>query len=174
VRRLEGLLSEMRDYYTPREMNCEPVDILQVFKEILDPLSEEFKSRGIEVETSIAEDVKWVEGDPRKLKQVFLNLVKNAMEAMKDGGAIRVSASPSDDLVEIKVADEGHGISEKDKDKLFTPFFTTKSKGTGLGLCVVKRIVEQHKNGSISLESEEGRGTVFTVRLPRSSMTGMF
>ncbi len=169
VKRLEGIISDIREYYTPREMSNVAVDLIDMMRRITDPLKDEFSTRGIAVEVSISGNAKWIWGDKDRLRQVFLNLVKNAMEAMRGGGTLAISARATEDMVEVRLADEGSGISEKDKARLFTPFFTTKSKGTGLGLCVVKRIVEQHKNGSVSVESEEGKGTVFIVRLPRSS-----
>lgn len=168
VKRLEGLISEMRDYYSPRPLKSEPVDIPELFHGILAPLADEFGSRGIRVETDFPKDARWAEGDALKLKQIFLNLVKNAMESMNNGGTLRVASRLKNDIVEIDVSDEGCGIPEKEKERLFTPFFTTKSKGTGLGLCVVKSIVEQHRNGSVSVESKEGVGTVVTVRLSPS------
>jgi signal transduction histidine kinase len=101
------------------------------------------------------------------LKQVLLNLYKNSVDAMDQGGTLTVSARPAgEDNVEITVADEGCGIPETDRDSIFSPFFTTKSSGTGLGLAVSKRIIEQHEGGSLAVESEEGKGTKFTITLP--------
>ena len=168
VNRLEGLISEIREYYTPRQMSNAAVDLADMFRRITEPLEDRFNSAGILLEVSIAEEARWVQGDRERLKQVFLNLVKNALEAMRNGGTLKISARADEDMVEIRIADEGGGIPEKDKESFFTAFFTTKTKGTGLGLCVVKRIVEEHRNGSVSVESEGGKGTVFIVRLTHS------
>jgi signal transduction histidine kinase len=100
------------------------------------------------------------------LQQVFLNLVKNAMEAMDSGGVILIQSRLLGDEVEFVVADEGCGISEEDRERIFAPFFTTKKQGTGLGLCISKRIVEDQEGGSFSFESVEGKGTTFKVSLP--------
>lgn len=95
-----------------------------------------------------------------------MNLVKNAAEAMDNGGTISIMTRPSGNQVEITVADEGCGIPGKDREKIFSPFFTTKSHGTGLGLSITKRIIDEHAGSSLSVESEEGKGTTFTIRLP--------
>lgn len=85
---------------------------------------------------------------------------------MEYGGILSIQANLKGDQVEINVADEGCGIPEKDKEKIFSPFFTTKKHGTGLGLCISKRIIEEHVNGSLSMKSQEGKGTSFKVVLP--------
>jgi signal transduction histidine kinase len=100
------------------------------------------------------------------LKQVFLNLIRNAMEAMEKGGSLIIKPRVVKDKVEISIEDTGRGISPKDQEKLFTPFFTTKSKGTGLGLCVSKRIIEDHPGSSLRLDSVEGQGTIVKITLP--------
>ncbi|MFZ0926264.1 MAG: ATP-binding protein [Halobacteriota archaeon] len=103
--------------------------------------------------------------DPHLMHRVFGNLILNAIQAMPDGGTLSVSASAQDGSVAIRVHDTGVGIPDELKDKLFRPLFTGKAKGTGLGLAVVKRIVDAH-GGTISFESVKGRGTAFTITLP--------
>lgn len=95
-----------------------------------------------------------------------MNLVKNAIEAMDNGGTISIMTRPSGNQVGITVADQGCGIPEKDREKIFFPFFTTKSHGTGLGLSITKRIIDEHAGSSLSVDSDEGKGTTFTIRLP--------
>lgn len=101
------------------------------------------------------------------MSQVFINLVMNAIHAMPEGGTLRVGLAQDRDMVQLTVADTGHGIPQEVLSKIFEPFFTTKEfgKGTGLGLTVVKGIIEEHQ-GTITVESEEGKGTMFTVSLP--------
>jgi signal transduction histidine kinase len=109
-------------------------------------------------------------GDPERLQQLFLNLFMNAVDAMPDGGELRVAlASTADGKIEITVADDGQGIPERDLPRIFEPFFTSKEAGTGhgLGLMVAKGIVTDH-GGSIEVESQEGHGTEFRVLFPRS------
>jgi signal transduction histidine kinase len=111
-----------------------------------------------------------VRGDPTRLHRVFLNLAKNAIEAINGGGTIEVVATvdPGDDgqWVTVKVSDDGSGIPADDIDKVFEPFYTTKARGTGLGLAVVAQIVEEH-GGAVSVRSMPDVGTEFTVRLRR-------
>lgn len=104
-------------------------------------------------------------GDTRKLRQVFLNLINNAIEAMDDGGELFVSTEINCNKVKIIFRDTGKGITSEDIDKVFYPFFTTKEGGTGLGLSIVYRIIEEH-NGTIRVDSKPGKGTTFELQLP--------
>jgi two-component system, sporulation sensor kinase E len=103
--------------------------------------------------------------DAEKIKRVFINIIKNAIEAMPDGGSLRIKSRKSDSSLEITITDTGVGMSKDVLEKIWTPFFTTKAKGMGLGLSICKRIVEAH-NGNISVESEVGNGTSFTITVP--------
>lgn len=109
-----------------------------------------------------------IKGDEILLRQAFINLIQNSVEAMPQGGKLSIKISPSTgsagDFLDITISDIGHGISENIKDKIFLPFFTTKEKGTGLGLAIVHKIVISH-GGSISVDSSE-KGTAFKIRLP--------
>jgi two-component system NtrC family sensor kinase len=117
---------------------------------------------------NLSPDLPSVQADPDQLEQVFINLFNNAAEAMSEGGSITVTTRMLDrSFVEIKLEDNGCGISAEDVGRLFTPFFTTKApgKGTGLGLSIVYGIIKMHK-GQITVESQIGRGTIFTIILP--------
>jgi signal transduction histidine kinase len=107
-----------------------------------------------------------VAGDKEKLKQVLINLTKNAVEAMSGKGRITLAASRKGSKAEISIADEGCGISDEQKEKIFAPFFTTKKGGTGLGLSVSKGIVEDHPESSLTFDSQKGKGTVFRITMP--------
>jgi signal transduction histidine kinase len=107
-----------------------------------------------------------VEGDRDKLKQVILNLSRNGMEAMDRGGRLTVRAQCLEDQVEITVSDEGPGIPEPEREKIFVPFYTTKKQGTGLGLSVSKRIIEEHRGCSFSLASGQDKGAVAKIIMP--------
>ncbi len=107
-------------------------------------------------------------GDPALLYQVFLNVIINAFQAMKNGGKLRIETSVESEnreTVVVTIKDTGEGISHENLEKLFTPFFTTKEpgKGTGLGLAVTQRIIQEH-SGTIQIESEAGKGTIVTIR----------
>jgi len=99
------------------------------------------------------------------MKQVLLNIIKNAIAAMPDGGVLSISTCRKDDRVLIQVKDTGFGISEDNMTKIFEPYFTTKDFGSGLGLTVVYKIIREH-GGEIALDSKEGEGTTFTISLP--------
>jgi two-component system sensor histidine kinase PilS (NtrC family) len=114
-----------------------------------------------------------IKGDSQRIRQVFWNLLINACQAMPQGGEItvtaRVSSRAKDDLdwCEIIITDSGQGIAQEDRDRIFNPFFTTKTGGTGLGLSIVYRIIEDHQ-GTITVDSAPGKGTQFIIRLPIS------
>ena len=107
-----------------------------------------------------------IEADPNQLEQVLLNLLKNALEATEGKGKILVSSGTRDGQVWFAVQDTGKGMAEDVLEKIFHPFFTTKHKGTGLGLAVINKIVTDH-HGTITVDSVAGSGSTFTVRLPK-------
>jgi two-component system sensor kinase FixL len=166
VERLERLLSELRDFHLPTTIASEKVDLKELLTETLSMVSKECSTNNVKTKLHIDKGSRLVLGDRNKLKQVLLNLFKNAIEAMEQGGTLLVATRPSGDNVEMTVIDEGCGIPEADKEKIFSPFYTTKGYGTGLGLCISKRIIDEHKDGSLSVESQEGRGSTFTIILP--------
>lgn len=166
VSRLENLLEELRGLYLPRMPKIEEVSIHDLLKEVFTLLKEDCRKK--KINTDFQEDQKrvLVKGDRGKLKQVFLNLAKNAIEAMEEGGNLSLRSELTADRVEIILKDDGCGISPEDQEKIFTPFFTTKKRGTGLGLGISKRIIEEHQGSSISLESKQGEGTTVKVTMP--------
>jgi two-component system, sporulation sensor kinase E len=109
--------------------------------------------------------------DIDKMKRVFVNLIKNAVEAMPKGGTLTITSKESDGNLEIAVADTGVGMAKEVMDKLWTPLFTTKAKGMGLGLSICKRFVEAHE-GKIFVESTVDQGTTFTVTIPKLVIEG--
>jgi PAS domain S-box-containing protein len=142
-------------------------------KDIVDNSLELFQERL--AKSRVTAEVVWddscpkVLADPDQMSQVMINLIMNAIHAMPDGGTVRIGLAPEEDRVKLTVADTGDGIPQEAIAKIFEPFFTTKEfgKGTGLGLTVVKGIIEEH-HGSIAVESEPGKGTTFTMLLPKS------
>jgi len=169
VKRLEKLLSDLREFHLLKVVPSEKVNIKELLGEISSLVKADCKKKNIQIMLNIDEQAPLVAGDSAGLKQVFLNLVKNSIEAMEKGGTISIGTRVFDNRMEISVADEGIGIPKKDREKIFTPFFTTKKHGTGLGLSISKKIVEEHAGGSFSMKSTEGNGTVFTVALPLCS-----
>ena len=169
VRRLETLIGELRDLYRPKALNLETIDMSVLLKEVRELIQEEARNKQIEVLLDIPPAPVMVEGDKDKLKQVILNLSRNGMEAMDQGGKLTVRAQCLEDQVEITVSDEGPGIPEPELDKIFVPFYTTKKQGTGLGLSVSKRIIEEHRGCSFSLASGRDKGAVAKITMPITS-----
>ena len=132
-------------------------------------LEDEVEKHGIIVEKHLDESVPLVMIDAQQIKQVLFNLMHNAVSALEGEGKLVVTTENQGRYFEVHIADTGRGIPEDLKEKIFTPFFTTKSAGTGLGLPIVKKIVDDHE-GSISFHSTVGEGTTFVLRLPISSM----
>jgi PAS domain S-box-containing protein len=166
VKRLEALLSDLRELYVPQVVSDEPVNINELLKQSVALIRPDCEKARIRVSFSVDERMRPVGGDRAKLEQVFLNLMKNAIDAMGKGGRLSVKTRVKGNLVEISVADNGCGISSENQEKVFSPFFTTKKHGTGLGLCISKRIIEAHEGGGLSVESQESKGTTFRITLP--------
>src|SRR4030043_226591 len=160
VQRLEKLILELKEVYRPQKLSVERVNVNTLLEEIYSLSKEDCKTAQITLQLETHQNPLFVEGDPGKLKQVFLNLVKNALEAMEKGGTLTIHSKRTDNQAEITITDNGPGIPLKDRDRLFTPFFTTKRRGTGLGLSVSKKIIEDHPGGTLGLDSQEGKGTI--------------
>jgi len=169
VQRLETLIGELRDLYRPKALSLETIDMAVLLKEVRELIQEEARNKQIEVLLDIPPAPVMVEGDKDKLKQVILNLSRNGMEAMDQGGKLTVRVQCLEGQVEITVTDEGPGIPEPELEKIFVPFYTTKKQGTGLGLSVSKRIIEEHRGCSFSLASGRGKGAVAKITMPISS-----
>ena len=122
--------------------------------------------RTLTVEAELSAGAPVIMADRNQLKQVFFNLVKNAMEAMPAGGKLAIRVGADDDSVFVRLADTGAGIKTEDLAKLFSPYHTTKTGGHGLGLMIVQRIMRDH-GGHIGIESKEGVGTIVTLQFPQ-------
>jgi signal transduction histidine kinase len=171
IRRLDHILEDFLQFARPREFVPRAVDVATVVNRVLVLLGAQADRRGVRLERALS-PVPAVAGDEERLRQVFVNLGLNALEAVKDGGLIRVSSrladgpEPTPD-VEILVDDDGPGVPPETRDRIFEPFFTTKAKGSGLGLSIVHAIVTQHAGRLRVEESPEG-GARFVVSLPGS------
>ncbi len=165
IGRLNRLLTEFLELARPRAPVPQPVDFRKLIDDVLDLEQGPAIARGVVVERRFADNGA-ILGDPEKLKQVVLNLVMNAIEAMKDGGTLAVSLRSQSRDVALVVEDTGTGIEPSVLSQVFDPFFTTKEAGTGLGLSIVRKIIDQHR-GEVQIESGLGMGTRVTVLLPR-------
>jgi signal transduction histidine kinase len=166
VRRLDGIIRGFLGALRPAKMVLTPGSIAEPLKNCLAALKGQFEERRINVTLDVPAALPPVALDKDKMEQVFFNLVKNALEAMKDGGAIDIVLSVDDRDVTVSFRDTGLGMSAEQLAHLFEPYRTTKEHGTGLGLMISARIVRDH-GGVISAQSKEGEGTVFTVTIPR-------
>ncbi len=166
--RLENVLGQLLNFARPSGVKFEPVDIVEVIDNILLLMDSEISKSQIKVEKQYYNHLPKPVANKEELKQVFMNIIINAIHAMPDGGDLTISvkvSGESSDLMEISFRDTGCGIPEENLANLFNPFFTTKESGTGLGLAISQRIVKEH-NGTIEVESQVGKGTTFTVKLP--------
>jgi two-component system NtrC family sensor kinase len=164
--RCSAIVRNLLDFARERPLQLKDVDVNQVVDEVFSLVANQTAILGVQVEKDLAK-VPMVDADFGQLRQAFINIVINGIEAMGKGGHLRVATRPlpEEDAVEITFQDDGPGIPPELMQKIFDPFFTTKEKGTGLGLSVVYGIVDRHK-GRVSVESEPGKGTRFTIQLP--------
>ncbi len=166
---IEKFIKELLNYTRVADLNLERFPLEQVFEESFKVLKDSLARKGIRVERDFAPGLPPVLVDGDKMRQVFLNILRNAEEALEAGGRIDVAM---DAVVErgqrklrVRISDDGPGIPEKDRDNIFEPFFTTKPSGFGLGLANARKIVEQH-NGSVRLARKRARGTSFVILIP--------
>ncbi|MBL8229799.1 MAG: DUF4118 domain-containing protein [Bryobacterales bacterium] len=162
--RLFRLLTSLLDFARPRAPELRAVSMDRVLEKVIDLVSHS-SGRGIRFHRETAASLPKVLGDEEQLAQVILNLSINAVQAMPEGGEIRLSAREQGGGVLIEVSDQGVGVEESNLDRVFDPFFTTKDTGTGLGLSVVHQIVTQH-GGTVSARRNADRGMTFAVFLP--------
>ena len=166
VGRLERLVRNLGDFTKEYTLVKRPADIGLVIQDVLKIITEIYPKGKYHLVTNwLAEELKEIHCDPDKLKQVFMNLIANGLEAMEAGGTIRISVGDYSQGIEIRIHDEGVGIMEEDLLRIFEPFFTTRERGSGLGLCISYKIVQAH-GGDIWAESIAGEGTTFVIRLP--------
>ena len=168
IQYMDKIVGDLQDYARPIALELETVAVSTLITDVLASLPHTDHAKIITHMNDLQVTV-----DPHLMRRVFANLILNALQAMPKGGALTINASASDYAVAINVHDTGVGIPEEMKDKLFSPLITGKAKGTGLGLAVVKRIVDAH-GGQVTFESKEGKGTTFTVTLLAESDEGAF
>jgi PAS domain S-box-containing protein len=167
--RLEDILHQLLDMARPMKIDAAPIDLAQLARDCLDLMAARFTEAGVVVRKQGLRDLPLVSADFGKMEQALLNLLLNSMESLNPGGRLtvwtRMVGSGSGQMAELGVHDNGDGISRDTRQHLFTPFFTNKSRGTGLGLNIVKRIMEAH-DGTVTVKGRQGVGVAFRLRLP--------
>lgn len=165
IERIDTIVKGLMDFARPTSLNAVQQPLEPVLRDVLAFMKANLAHHQIELELELTADLPDFQFDPDKIKQAFMNVVLNSMEAMPQGGVLTVCTSKLDDGVSIQVKDTGVGIPETDIPHLFEPFFTRKEKGTGLGLANVKRIIEEH-DGVAKIESNLGEGTSVSMWIP--------
>lgn len=165
VARLDQVITQFLKAVRPAPPQLESASVEEVLQETLDFLKHEIRDRVIDVDLSVQDDIPKCPIDRNQVKQAFFNIVRNAIQAMPNGGQLTIGVRGNDQFVGVAFADSGPGIAADDIAHLFEPYHTTRQEGTGLGLMVVQRIVRDH-GGEIDVQSVPGSGTTFTVLLP--------
>lgn len=165
ISRLDQVVSQFLKAVRPTPLHMKPQSVNQVVLEVLKVLDPEISNRDVLVEKDFARDLPQVLADAGQLKQVFFNIIRNSLQAMTKGGILHVHTEIQGDRVMIALRDTGGGIPSEVLQKIFEPYFTTKTDGSGLGLMIVQRVVREH-GGLIEVSTEQGRGTTFRILLP--------
>lgn len=165
IDRLDYIVRQFLQALRPTPPQIKLASLNDVVTRTLELLQPELDNRGLHVRTKLARQLPASPLDASQIQQVLVNLIKNAMQAMTRGGTLSLQTGEGPDAVWVSVADTGGGIPEDQLNRIFEPFYTTKKKGSGLGLMLVQRIVRAH-GGRIDLESQVGRGTTFRIWLP--------
>ena len=166
VKRLEGIIKGFLSALRPAKLNLVPGSLVDPLTDTLDALKAQFEDRRIQTQLNLPSALPTVLVDRAQMEQVFFNLIKNALEAMKDGGDLDIEVGADDRDVHVVIRDNGSGMDAATLAHIFEPYQTSKEQGSGLGLMLSRRIVHAH-GGEIDVESKPGAGTAFTVRIPR-------
>ena len=166
VERLDSIITHFLEALRPKQLDLRDLDLIAPLEESIEFLGPELESAGIRVDIELATGLPIVQGDRDLIKQVFFNIIKNARQAMKSGGIIRIRAFSDDEFVYIQIGDTGEGIPQTNLSKVFQPYFSTKKEGHGLGMMIVERIMRSH-GGQIGIDSRPSVGTLVTLQFPQ-------
>lgn len=167
IERVNRILEDILSVARPFQLKLSDEAIADILEDVLHRYQPSLESKSVRVIRRYAPSLPRVQADRERMEQAFTNLVLNAIEAMPDGGTLSIDLSASDHRLTITISDTGPGISLDAQRRIFEPFFTTKTRGTGLGLAVARRVIEEH-GGTIDVLSEPDRGTTFVIQLPLS------
>jgi two-component system, sporulation sensor kinase E len=165
IERLNGIVVDFLFAVRPMDTELQSENINEIIRETLDFVQFELSEAGVKLHEELDEALPNITLDKKYIKQALLNMIKNAVAAMNEGGILTIRTFQKDDSVQLEIEDTGHGIDKEEIDKIFEPYYTTKEFGSGLGLTNVYKIVKEH-GGEITLNSVVGEGTVFTISLP--------
>lgn len=166
VARLENMMKELLELETAAISYRERTNINDVIMEALKSFEQDLEDRDIEAKTELGDNLPLISIDQEQMKMALANLIKNSIEAMQNKLKIlKITSHISDGRMEIQVSDTGKGIPKDKIKNIFDPFFTSKTRGPGVGLTLTLKIIQEHR-GTVSVESEPGKGTIFTIRLP--------
>ncbi len=166
IKRLDSIVTQFLRAIRPAPLQRSPHDLNSLVRDAADFLAPELKSRNILLELDLAPGLPVLAVDQDQLKQAFYNIIKNASEAMKQGGLLKIRTGADAEWVAVTFADTGGGMTQEAMARVFEPYFTTKKGGSGLGLMITQRIIRAH-GGEVVLESDPGKGLRLTLRLPR-------
>lgn len=167
IDRMNKLISDILNFARPHKPQFKLVEIKNIINETLILMEEHFKKNNITINKNFLEKELWIKIDPEQFKQILINLYMNAINAISNEGKLEITLSSNENKkIKVSIKDNGKGIAEKNIRKIFEPFYTTASTGTGLGLAVVKRLVLENK-GEIRVKSEKGKGTEFIINFPK-------
>jgi two-component system sensor histidine kinase HydH len=166
VDRLNRVISELLEFARPTHLNLKPVDINELIEHSVRLIQQEATTKGVTIKLNPSQQLMTAEIDSDRISQCLLNLYLNALQAMDNGGRLTIENTITEEsFIKIEIKDTGSGINTEDLNKIFDPYFTTKTQGTGLGLAIVHKIIEAHK-GEIKVRSISGHGTAFTILIP--------
>ena len=165
IGRLDSIVTQFLRAIRPSRPQLQPANINAIVEETLHFFGPEIEARDIVVESELRSDLPLVQIDRDQMKQAFYNIIKNSFEAMKRRGILRIRTDMDETHVRVSFADNGGGMSAEALSRVFEPYYTTKSSGSGLGLLIVRRIVREH-GGELAIESAESKGLTLTIRLP--------
>ncbi len=168
IRRMERSVNSLLEYARPEQSEFSELPIQEVLRATIQLVDGRCESQNVELTVSVPEQPKMIHCDSAQIKQLLLNLVLNALDAMPTGGKLEIVVTSVKKSIEVRVSDSGEGISPSVESRLFTPFVTTKENGVGLGLGICKRIAQSH-HGSLTGVNRATRGAEFCLKLPIAS-----
>ncbi len=172
IRRLDRLVEDFRRFSRPEDLAVRPLDVRDLLTDVAELVRPELAGAGVDLELDLPPEPLEIDGDPERLRQALLNVVRNAEQAMPEGGRLRVAAAGERPVfARVSITDTGDGIEPDELDRIFELYYSTKPDGSGVGLFMVHRIVQEH-GGMVSASSKPGKGTGITLHLPLRGMLG--